>query len=209
VTTFAGSGSTTFADGAGSAAGIYYPYGIAMDTQSNYLYISENSNRIRKIAPTGAVTTFAGSGSAGIVDGFGSSASFSVPRGIAVDNQGLVYVADFGIHRLRVISPAGYVMTLAGTGSASYVDGAGTSATFYSPTGVGVDNRGNVYETDPTYGVIRKISQTGNSGWATNFRYFSFIRPPSIVAHAHVKQNNWRPDLTRLSSEIFRFGCYL
>ena len=162
VTTFAGSGSTTYADGTATAAGIFYPYGIAADSQS-YLYVADYNSRIRKIAPTGAVTTLAGSGSATIADGYGTGASFSAPRGIAVDKYGLVYVADCSTQRVRVISPVGYVSTLAGV-SAGYVDGSGTSASFYNPIGIGVDNKGNVYETDTVYGVIRKISQTGKVG---------------------------------------------
>ena len=159
VTTFAGSGSTTYADGASTAAGIYRPRGLAIDSQG-YLYLGDNLY-IRKIAPTGVVTTLAGSGSATITDGYGTSASFYNPTGIAVDTRGLVYVADQSNHVVRVISPAGYASTLAGTGSANYVDGTGTFAKFYNPIGVGVDSNGNVYETDSTYGVIRKISQTG------------------------------------------------
>ena len=186
VTTFAGSGSTSYADGAATAAAIFYPTGLAVDTM-RYVYVADYTNRIRKITPTGVVTTLAGSGSATIADGYGTSASFYYPRGVAVDSQGLVYVADYINERVRVISPAGYVSTLAGSGSAGYIDGAGTSATFYYPIGVAVDSNGNVYETDTIYGVIRKISQTGENVVRSGACCHRFMKPSTLDMLLHIR----------------------
>jgi hypothetical protein len=94
VTTLAGSGSEGYSDGNGISASFYQPYGVAVDESEN-VYVADSGNRrIRKITPSGTVTTLAGSGSGGYSDGSGTSASFSYPYGVAVDGSGNVYVAD-------------------------------------------------------------------------------------------------------------------
>jgi len=103
VTTLAGTpGVVGSADGTGSAAQFYYPYGIAVDTAKN-VYVSEQYNdTIRKITPTGVVTTLAGvAGRNGIADGTGSSARFYYPAGIAVASSGTLYVADYQNNEIR------------------------------------------------------------------------------------------------------------
>jgi serine/threonine-protein kinase len=107
------------------------------------------------------VSTLAGSGSGGYADGQGTSASFNSPVGVAVDNVGNVYVADRDNNRIRVVSASGLVSTLAGSGSGGYADGQGTSATFYSPWGVAVDNVGNVYVAYAANQRIRVVNASG------------------------------------------------
>ena len=95
VTTLAGlAGSSGSADGAGSGARFYYPYGVAVDSGGN-VYVADNENHtIRKVTAGGVVTTLAGlAGSYGSADGTGSAARFIEPRGVAVDGAGNVYVA--------------------------------------------------------------------------------------------------------------------
>ncbi len=158
VSTLAGDGVRGFADGTDSSAHFYSPFGIAVDGQGNVYVADRDNNRIRKITSAGVVSTLAGDGVQGFADGAGSSACFNSPLGIAVDGQGNVYVADFGNNRIRKITSAGVVSTLAGDGTAGSTDGPGSSAKFYNPTGVAVDGQGNIYVADYAHG-IRKIIQ--------------------------------------------------
>ncbi|GHV72835.1 hypothetical protein AGMMS49940_01370 [Spirochaetia bacterium] len=161
VTTLAGGVSYGYADGTGTEARFYYPEGVAVDNAGN-VYVADTSNqRIRKISPSGAVTTLAGGVPYGYADGTGTEARFYYPKGVAVDNAGNVYVADSYNHRIRKISPSGAVTTLAGGVSYGYADGTGTEARFYYPEGVAVDNAGNVYVADTSNQRIRKISPSG------------------------------------------------
>jgi len=114
VTTLEGSGKWASEDGFGKNASFSSPNGIAIDS-SGEIYVSDG-NKIRRVTPAGMVTTFAGSGSWGSEDGFMDSASFSDPRGLAIDNSGNIYVADSDNSKIRKISPSGEVTTLAGSG---------------------------------------------------------------------------------------------
>ena len=107
--------------------------------------------------------TFAGGPpSKGSVDGIGSAARFNQPGGVAVDSAGNVYVADTGNSTIRKMTPGGLVSTLAGSaGKPGSTDGTGKAAQFSGPTGVAVDNGGNVYVADNGNSTIRKISPAG------------------------------------------------
>jgi sugar lactone lactonase YvrE len=157
VTTFAGQATGGFLDGTGTNARFNYPYAVAVDS-SGFVYVADQTNRrIRKITPLGVVTTLAGNGTAASADGTGTNASFITPYGITVNSEGVVYLADQNARRIRAISPAGVVTTLAGNGTSSSIDGIGTNATFQGPGGVTVDSGGIVYVGESSGNRIRKI----------------------------------------------------
>ena len=162
VTTFAGSGSPGSTNANGTSASFYYPQGIAVDLSGN-VYVTDNFNHlIRKIDPSGDVTTFAGSGSPGSTNAQGTSASFKNPADVAVDRSGNVYVTDRLNHLIRKIDSNGNVTTLAGSGSPGSTNAKGTSASFNKPFGIDVDAFGNVYIGDQVNNLIRKIDFSGN-----------------------------------------------
>jgi sugar lactone lactonase YvrE len=160
VTTFAGSGIDGYQDGPGATAQFYTPYGVAVDSSGNVYVADYVDSRIRKISPTGVVSNLAGNGISAYMEGTGSSAEFNQPTGVAADRSGNVYVADKFNERIRKISPAGVVTTLAG-GTKGYVDSTGAAAQFNNPTGVAVDSAGNVYVADEGNYRIRRISPAG------------------------------------------------
>ncbi len=158
VSTLAGS-TPGYADGTGSSAQFNNPSGVASDASGNVYVVDTGNNKIRKITPLGIVSTLAGS-TPGYADGSGTSAQFSYPQGIAADASGNVYVADSGNDKIRKITPAGVVSTIAGS-TWGYSDGIGTSAQFNYPSGVAADASGNVYVSDAGNYKIRKITSSG------------------------------------------------
>jgi sugar lactone lactonase YvrE len=161
VTTLAGSGKKGFADGAAKEASFKQPAGIALDGSGNIYLADAYNNRIRKITPAGVVTTLAGSGKEGFADGMGKDAVFNGPAGIAIDRDGNIYTAEWKGHRVRKITPAGVVTTLAGSGKAGFADGTGAEASFNTPQGVAVDASGNVYVSESGNHRIRRITPSG------------------------------------------------
>jgi sugar lactone lactonase YvrE len=168
VTTLAGTlGSSGGTDGVGAAASFNQPSGVAADGAGNVFVADTGNHTIRKITPAGAVTTLAGTaGASGSADGVGAVASFNQPSGVAADGAGNVFVADTGNHTIRKITPAGAVTTLAGTpGVAGSWDGTGATSSFAArfdhPTGLAVDEAGNVFVADTGNNTIRMITPAG------------------------------------------------
>lgn len=164
VTTLAGGGlslvsNTVAANGVGTNALFINPYGLAINS-SGFIYIAEGGHRIRLLSPSGAVTTLAGSGSAGAVDG--TAATFNMPYAIALDSSNRCYIADGSNNKIRVLFTNLTVVTLAGGNlsgtTAGFADGVGTSGLFNAPHGVAIDSFGTVYVADTTNNKIRKIS---------------------------------------------------
>lgn len=160
VSTLAGSGTKGSADGTDIGASFNAPKGIAVDASGAIYVADSDNNKIRKITALGVVTTFAGSGISGMQDGTGFSASFKTPVGLAIDKEGNLYVTDSN-QKIRKITPAGVVTTLAGSGNTGSTNGSSTKASFNQPEGIAVDPKGNVYVADTNNNLIRKISPTG------------------------------------------------
>jgi sugar lactone lactonase YvrE len=108
------------------------------------------------------VSTFAGSGTPGAGNGKGAAASFNRPEAGVFDKQGNLYVADYGNNEIRKIDTAGNVTTYAGTGQPGFGNGSATTATFKNPSGVAIDNHGNLFVTDQGNNAIRMIDPNGN-----------------------------------------------
>ncbi len=164
VTTLAGrAGIPGSADGTGSAARFYWPWGAAVDSAGNVYVADSGSSTIRKVTPGGVVTTLAGlAGSPGSADGTGSAARFNEPCGLAMDSAGNVYVPDYGDDTVRKVTPGGVVTTLAGlAGSPGSADGTSSAARFNGPSGAAVDSAGNVYVADWGNSTIRKVTPGG------------------------------------------------
>jgi sugar lactone lactonase YvrE len=151
VSTLAGSGNFAYADGKGRSASFFLPQGIAVDA-NGVLYVADTQNSvIRKIATDGTVSTLAGlAGSTGSADGAGDTARFNLPRGIAVDAAGIVYVADTGNRTIRKVGAGGTVSTLVGSGSP-----------FVAPAALTVDSAGVVYVADSGLSSIELVSTGG------------------------------------------------
>jgi sugar lactone lactonase YvrE len=160
VTTLAG-GREGFADGAGAAAVFNTPSALALDAAGNLYVADTGNNRVRKVTPEGVVTTLAGDGEAGFLDGPAAQARFDSPVGLTVDKDGNVYVADTYNDRLRLITKEGVVKTLAGSGGPGNADGVSISASFDTPCGVAVSDAGDVYVADTGNDRLRKISKDG------------------------------------------------
>ncbi len=164
VITYAGTGAAGYKDGSADSALFNNPSDLCVDDSGN-VYVSDFLNqRIRKISIQGIVSTIAGSGTAGYLDGSHSTARFNYPRGICIDPAGNIFVSDSWNHRIRKIDPSGNVSTYAGGGVAmgvssigSLIDGADTSARFYTPAGMTIDQYGNLYVADAYNHRIRKI----------------------------------------------------
>jgi sugar lactone lactonase YvrE len=156
VSTWAGDGKVGSADGPVSSAQFYNPIGIAMDGSGGVYVADSFNNSIRRIA-SGQVTTLAGDGTPGFVDGPAIPARFNNPTGVAVDGTGKVYVADAGNHRIRVIS-AGQVSTFAGSGTQGFANGPAAQARFNHPCGVATDSSGTIYVADAGNHQIRMIA---------------------------------------------------
>jgi sugar lactone lactonase YvrE len=148
VSTLAGSSVTGSADGTGSAAGFDSPQSMAMDGNGNIYVMDTDNFVVRKVTPTGEVTTLAGS----TVPGYGV--------GVTVDAGGNVYVADYDNDVIRKITPNGDASILAGS-TEGWADATGADAQFNGPSGLAVDSSGNVYVADYDNHMIRKITPNG------------------------------------------------
>ena len=160
VTTLAG-GSEGFGDGVGLSALFNTPSALALGPDGNLFVADTGNNRIRKITPEGQVTTVAGDGTAGYVDGPVAKAQFNGPIGLAVSEGGDIYVADTYNDVIRMITTEGEVTTIAGAGTPGYADGEQKAALFDTPCGIVIVNN-TLIVADTGNDLLRRVSAEGN-----------------------------------------------
>jgi sugar lactone lactonase YvrE len=136
---------------------------VAVDGTGNVYVTDLGDCTLRKVTPDGVATTLAGTrGLCEAADGVGADAHFRIPRSVAVDAAGNIYVADDDT--IRKVTPAGVTTTLAGTANTpGSADGTGAAARFNVPSGVAVDGAGNVYVADWRNNNIRKVTPDGTT----------------------------------------------
>jgi hypothetical protein len=157
VSRWVGSINPGYIDGIESAAAFRSPMSVTVAPSGAVFVADLGNNRIRKIV-NGVVTTFAGSGSTTPVDGTGVLAAFNGPAGVAADSSGDVFVAEMGAATVRLITSAGVVSTLAGSGHPGFGSGADSLAIFNTPRAITVGKQGGVYLADSKGPHIRRLN---------------------------------------------------
>jgi trimeric autotransporter adhesin len=181
INTAAGNGTKGFSGDGGpaTAALINSSYGVAIDSAGN-LYIADYGNsRVRKVTAAGIISTVAGNGTRGYGGDGGPApaAQLNNPPGVAVDSAGNLYITDYGNHRVRKVTAAGVISTVAGNGTSGFSGDGGpaTLAKLYYPTNIAVDSAGNLYIADygnyrvrkvTAAGVISTVAGTGTAGFS-------------------------------------------
>jgi len=142
------------------------PRGCTTNPQGDVFVAETGANQVVKVDPSGAVTTVAGTGRAGFSgdNGPATSAELSAPEGLAVDQQGNLYIADAGNNRVRKVTPDGVLTTIAGNGDAGSAGDGGRAvkAELFIPTGLAVDAHGILYIADSANNRVRKVDLAGN-----------------------------------------------
>ena len=190
ITTFAGTGITGYSGDGGPAtsAGLVGPQGVAVDGQGNVYIVDGNGDRVRKVDRAGTITTFAGTGLRGFSGDGGpaTSARLNNPEGVAVDQDGNVYIADLQNGRVRKVNPVGTITTFAGGGPSLGDGGRATSALVRYPYGVAVDGQGNVYIADRVDHRVRVVNKQGTITTFAGTGSGGFTGDGGAATHAQV-----------------------
>lgn len=172
VSAFVGAGGPSYVDGVGEGAAFNRPLSLATDPSGN-IFVADNKNlRIRKVSPEGVVSTFAGSGIEGYVDGPGTTAQFSYDGQIVSDAQGNLFLTDPRNSCIRKISPTGVFSTIVGAPGETYTDG---PIELNSLADIAVDASNNIYFLDRK--GVRKISANGTVSTVVQDRSSNILGP--------------------------------
>ncbi len=167
IATYAGNGLAGYSGNGGDAtlAQLDTPTCVAQDPSGNIYINDQRNNCIRKVSPSGIISTVAGINTAGFAgdNGPATAARMNANWGMNVDAAGNIYICDQSNHRIRKVNTAGIITTIAGTGTGGYSGDGGpaTAANINSPMGIATDASGNVYFSDSYNFCIRKISTAG------------------------------------------------
>jgi sugar lactone lactonase YvrE len=188
VVTIAGSGTSGYRDGDAIDAEFDGPVGIAVGRDGSVFVADTYNDRIRRIDAAGLVTTVAGSGVAGLVDGAATSARFDTPAGIAVESDRSLLVADSGNHVVRRVDlDAGLVTTM------EIVSTDGSDVSLFTPAGIAVGPRGTIYVSDRRGRVVQvqndgvaRLLAGSVSGFADDVGLSArFSAPAGLAVDAH------------------------
>jgi len=195
ITTVAGNGAPGFSGDGGQAtnASLLFPLGMAMDAFGNLYFADGDNNRVRRISPSGVITTVAGDGIGRFAgdQGRATSASLNIPEDVAIDGAGNLFIADAGNNRVRKVDSSGVISTVAGTGTDGFSGDGGpaTQAMLSFPWGLTTDATGSVYVADRVNNRVRMVSGslTGQPSLAENSTvngasFAHIIAPGAIVA---------------------------
>ncbi len=191
ITDFAGDGIAGYSgdNGPATQAEVKRVVGLASDASGNIYLADQNNNVVRKVDPSGTITTFAGTGAQGFSGDSGpaTQALLNQPSGVCVAPSGVIYVNDQFNHRVRAISTSGIITTVAGSGSTlSFGDGGpATSAGLDNPIRCAVDQSGNLYIVDQGAHDIRKVNTSGvitTFAGVANSPGFSGDNGPAVAA---------------------------
>jgi hypothetical protein len=176
ITTVAGTGPRGFSGDGGKAtdAQLNWPFSVVVDGAGTLFIADFYNHRVRKVAPDGIITTYAGSGPVDVTtvlsdaprngafsgdNGPATDARMNGPAGLAADALGNLFIADYGNNRVRKVTPDGMITTVAGAGTAGFAGDGGPaiSARLNQPTGVAADSAGNLFIADWSNYRVRKV----------------------------------------------------
>ncbi|HEV3200414.1 MAG TPA: hypothetical protein VGZ73_21060 [Bryobacteraceae bacterium] len=226
ISTVAGNGTPGYGGDGAAATGaqLNTPIGVAVDAAGNLFIADFSNNRIRKVSTTGTITTVAGNGNAGYSGDGGPDAApatfaqLNTPAGVAMDGAGNLYIADAGNNRIRMVTPLGNILTIAGNGTAGYSGDGGPAinAQLANPRAIAVDSVGNVYIADgatvirqivyPT-GIITTIGGNGTRGYSGDgaLALSAQINTPSAIA-LDPAGNLYIADTNNNAARVLRFA---
>jgi uncharacterized protein (TIGR03437 family) len=165
IDTIAGKDRPIQDGGAGTNAVLNGPSGVIVDTAGNVIFADSNNHRIRRVAPDGTISTIVGTGIAGYSGDVGPAlqAQLITPKGLALDQSGNLYIADFGANVIRKMTTDGYISSVAGTGlpGSAGDGGLAISAALNGPSAVTIDGDGNLIIADAYNNAIRKVKPDG------------------------------------------------
>jgi len=191
ITTLAGNGIAGYNDdeGVATAVALWAPAGIAMHGGNIYIADAMN-NRVRKLSPSGYLTTIAGQDDPGYRgDGRpATDAQLNNPAGLAVDIWGNIYIADKNNNRVRKINQQGIISAFAGTGEAGYTGNGGLAvrAELNAPVGLVTDSAGDVFIADAGNNCIRKVNAQGMISTIAGTGVAGFRQKDSVAVNARL-----------------------